>query len=1029
MKANAVKLSLFLLTFGLTLAPGLVGARAADPKPVDFIHEVLPIFKAACFDCHGPDKMKASLRLDVKSSALAGGENGPVIIAGHGDESPLVERLRETSPDERMPSKEKALPTAEIDLIRDWIDQGAIWPEPAALVVTDPAKHWAFQPLSRTAPPAVQDSAWGRTPVDNFILARLEANQLHPNPEAERGVLIRRAYLDLTGLPPTPEEVDAFVKDPAADAYSRLIDHLLASPHYGERWARHWLDTARFGESHGFEQDYDRPYAYWYRDFVIKALNENLPFDQFIRWQLAGDEFAPDNPWAMAATGFLGAGVFPTQLTEAEFEPARYDELDNMAATTGTAMLGLTIGCARCHDHKFDPIPSRDYYRFIATFAKTIRSDIELDFAPEKYRAEKARFDAAQSALVAARTAYERDELPARCEAWLKAAPLTGLAHPDWLILDLDGLTSQAGATLNKLADGSVLVTGKNPDHDTYTFTARVESTNLTGLRVEALADPSLVKGGPGRAGNGNFQFTDLHVTAMPSSGGGPPVEVKLVNPRATFEQNASLAVATVVDGDPHSGWAVDPKFGTNHAAVFQFQNPVQFPGGAQLKITLAFNGNTQHTIGRPRVSVATGSTTLPLAGESAPQSLTELFARLNPADGTTGLTETERQTVRNYYAPRDPGWQKLDAAVQEHLRAAPKPEVKKVMVTSEGYKPIPHHADDRGFPHFYAQTFFLKRGDTHQKGEEATPGFLQILNHAPDGDQHWQTKVPDGSRTSGRRRALATWMTDAQYGAGDLLARVAVNRVWQHHFGRGLVATPNDFGTQGARPTHPELLDWLAADFQQHGWDLQHLHRLIMTSAVYLQSGARDEARNKIDPDNQWLWHRDHQRLEAEAIRDSLLQVSGQLEDRLYGPGTLDETMHRRSIYFFLKRSQFIPILQLFDAPDPSVSTGSRVATTIAPQALLFMNNPNVRAYALALAHRLQTNADKSLAEAITQGYRLTVGRRPSTVEVKDATAFIERQRRTYETDPPPAASPLTLALADFCQVLFGLNEFIYLE
>ena len=1005
----------------------LPAASLPTGQKVDFFHEIQPILRESCYSCHGPEKQKGGLRLDSKVRAFQGGEDGPAIVPGHSEQSPLVSRLQSAKPDERMPKKADPFSAEKIALVRAWIDQGANWPESVPVTNVESTKHWAFQPFQRKDPPTVTNSTWGRTPIDRFILAKLEAKQIQPNPPVDRRRLVRRAYFDLIGLPPKPEEVEAFVADQSADAYARLLDRLLASPHYGERWARHWLDTARFGESFGFEQDYDRPYAYWYRDFVIKAFNDGMPFDQFIQWQLAGDEFEPENPWAMAATGFIGAGVFPTQLTEAEFEPARYDELDNMASTTGTAMLGLTIGCARCHDHKFDPITCGDYYKFISIFGKTIRGNVELDFDPEKSRKERSWFDQKHTALVAARDWFEREQLPVLFDQWLKSGHLTEKYPSDWMLMDLDQYRSEGGATLKAQSDGSVLVSGKSPDHDTYVFNGHSLSTNLSAIRIEAMADPSFVKGGPGRAGNGNFQFTDLKVSAAPLTGEGASIEVKLTNPKATFEQNADLAVAKVVDNDPHTGWAVDPRFGTNHAAVFQFAEPVGFAGGVRLTVTMAFNGNQKHTIGRPRVSLAAGSVPGQITGEPTDEGILRLLNRLFTEGDSLQLNAAERAQLFGWYRVRDSAWQRMESAVREHLASAPKPATQKVMVTSEGVKPIPHHADDRGFPHFYPQTYFLKRGDTLQKGQEMTPGYLAVLTHSPEGDRHWDQPVSSTSHTSGRRRALAKWITDPKYGAGDLLARVAVNRLWQHHFGRGLVATPNDFGTQGARPTHPELLDWLAADLQDHGWNLQRLHRLIMTSAVYLQGGEQDPARAQVDPENQLLWHWERHRLEAEAIRDSLLSVSGQLDERLFGPGTLDESMRRRSIYFFVKRSEFIPLLQLFDAPDPSVSVGNRVSTTTAPQALLFLNNPNVRTYARALAARLESAAAKSPADAVSAGYRLVLGRAPTAVEVADATRFLEHQEKGYSSEHPADAG--TLARADFCQVLFGLNEFIYLE
>ena len=495
------------------------------------------------------------------------------------------------------------------------------------------------------------------------------------------------------------------------------------------------MDVARFAESHGYEQDYDRPHAYPYRDFLIKAINADMPFDEFIRCQIAGDELHPDDPLAMTATGFLGAGAFPTQLTEKEFESARYDELDDMTGTIGNAILGLTIGCARCHDHKFDPIPTRDYYRFAATFTTTIRSEIELDL-----------------------------------------------------------------------------------------------------------------------------------------------------------------------------GYGDKPT---------------------------------------------------------------------------------------------------------------------KAMVTSEGFPHMKHHADGRGFPHFYKETHLLDRGDVKQKKEVVTSSFLQVLMRNGKDDSYWKVKPPTGwTRTSFRRASMAGWITDTQHGAGHLAARVIVNRLWQHHFGRGIVATPNDFGVQGERPTHPELLDWLATDLIHNGWKLKRLHKLLMTSAVYLQTAVADDERARIDPENFYHWRRTPRRLEAEAVRDAMLSVAGMLDEKMYGPGTLDQNMRRRSIYFFIKRSKLIPMMMLFDWPEHLVSIGRRSSTTIAPQALMFMNSPQGRSYAEGVAKRLQ---GKETALAIREGYRLTIGREPTEVEQKLTTEFITRQSEAYKQ--AGKGNGAELALIDFCQTLMSSNEFVYVE
>ena len=711
-----------------------------------FRDHVKPALVANCLDCHGGKATKADFDLSRRESLMASG----VLDAEKAEESYFYALIAHTE-EPKMPLKGDRLPDATRARIARWIDLGAPYDgplvAPAAIAEAEaPATDanpdrdfWSFRPLEVVAPPRLEgkgkDIGWARTPIDRFIRAKLEEKGLTPNPEASRRVLIRRATFDLTGLPPTPEESAAFEADPSPTAFEDLVDRLLEGPRYGERWARHWMDVARFAESHGYEQDYDRPYAYHYRDFLIRALNDDMPFDTFASWQIAGDELAPDEPMALAATGFLGAGAFPTQLTEAEFESARYDELDSMAATTGSAFLGLTVGCARCHDHKFDPIPAEDYYRLAANFTATIRSEIDVALEP-----------------------------------------------------------------------------------------------------------------------------------------GAEPV---------------------------------------------------------------------------------------------------------------------------------------------------------KMQVTSEGFPHTKHNADPRGFPHFYPETYVLQRGDVRNKAGVAEPGYLRVL--IPEGREaaDWRVEAPEGwDRTRFDRASLANWLTDPDGGAGHLLARVIVNRVWQHHFGRGIVATPDDFGLQGEAPSHPKLLDWLAADLIHQGWTLKRLHRLIMTSAVYRQDGSTDAERLAIDPTDVDLWRMAPRRLEAEAIRDAILAVSGGLDLRMAGPGTLDERMNRRSVYFFIKRSQLIPSLMLFDWPEHLVSIGRRSVTTTAPQALMFLNGPEVRRSAEGFATRLPGD---SVAEAVRLAYRIGFGREPRPSEVEQAADFVDAQSSAYARDGVP--HPRKLALVDFCQALLGMSEFIYIE
>jgi mono/diheme cytochrome c family protein len=998
-----------------------------------FQKEIRPLLTEHCVKCHGGEKTKGDFDLTTREGLLRGGADGPSVKLYDARSSRLFQLVSHAQ-EPHMPSKSDRLPDAALRQIAAWIDNGAPYDRPLVEgkgeakkdrgTITDRDRQWwAFQPLQRTEPPKVKTAKTARNSVDQFILARLEAAKLKLNPPADRRTLLRRASFNLHGMPPTPEAVDEFARDKSPDAWPRIVARLLDSPRYGERWARHWLDVARFAESSGFEHDNDRPNAYHYRDFVIKALNADMPYDQFVRWQIAGDEFAPDDPLALMATGFLGAGVFPTQITANEVERTRYDAMDDMLATTGTAMLGLTVGCARCHDHKFDPIPARDYYRMLATFTTTVRSDISLDLEPDESRRAKEAFDREHAPLVAALKSYEERELSPKFDAWISAgAPLS--APATWALLEATESKSKAGATFKKLDDGSYLAEGKNGDTDVYTLTGNTPDRDLRALRLEALAHSSMVKGGPGRADNGNIGLSRIRVFASPLAGG-ETNEVKLIRPRATFEQNSNtLSIASALDDNPKTGWAVDPKFGTNHAAIFEFEHPVGFEGGTRLRVRLEFELNTRHNIGRPRLAVTTAAAQ-GFDGDALPSGVAGLLAKIRGAGAKpAALAAADRLLLLNWWRASEPGWQALHSKVEAHARQAPKPKLTKVLICGEGHPALRMHTQGADF---FKETHFLHRGSTDLKKGVATPGFLQVLLREPELEKRWQWQPPAGAKFSGRRRTLANWMTDTDQGAGHLLARVIVNRLWQHHFGQGLVTTPNDFGAQGAKPTHPELLDWLAAELIRGGWRLKPLHQLLMTSAVYQQQAGADPAKVKADPANALLSRRHPQRLQAEAVRDSLLFVSGVLDTNMFGPGTLDQASRRRSIYFTVKRSQMIPAMQAFDAPEPLVSQGTRPTTTVAPQALLLMNSPHVRSWAAAFAQRLATTPEPSPAEAVARAYTLALNRPPTKSERADAVAFIEEQMLRYQTEQK--ADARQLALTDFAQVVLGLNEFIYVD
>jgi mono/diheme cytochrome c family protein len=968
-----------------------------------FQKQVKGILVENCVTCHGGDKVKGELNMVTREGLLKGGADGVVVVPFKGKESRLLRLVRHEE-DPNMPDKKPKLADEKIKALEEWIENGAPY-EGALLdgvkvakekgaVSDEDRKWWAFQPLKKVNVPEPPKGGTTYNEVDRFIAAKAAEKGLAISPKAERRVLIRRLYLDLLGLPPTPEEVAAFVEDKAPDAWDQLIDRTLASPHYGERWARHWLDVARFAESSGFEHDYDREGAYQYRDFVIRALNEDMPFDQFLRWQIAGDEFQPDNAMALAATGFLGSGVFPTQITANEVERTRYDAMDDMLSTTSLAFIGMTVGCARCHDHKFDPIPTADYYRLLSTFTTTTRSVVDLDVEPEITTAKKAKWAKEQAPLELDLAEYEIGLQP-KFEGWLRGgAKVDGAV---WTLLDLTRRESKAGATFKKMEDGSWLAEGKNGDHDEYTFKATLPDSpeggttyGVTGLKLEALSDPSLPKGGPGRADNGNIGLSRIRVFVGTN-------EVKIAKAVATFEQNANeLSIASALDDKPNTGWAVDPQFGKNHAAVFTFAEPIREAG--ELTVKLEFSLNTRHNIGRARLSVFTGAEPT-LDGEVLSPKIAEILA-----GDVSKISAEDRKELFAWWKRRDAGWNARESKLQAHAKLRPT-GLEKTLICGEGYTPLRMHTQGADF---FNETYLLRRGNTDAKQGVANQDFLQVMMRAPERGQHWKYEPPKGAKFSGRRRSLANWMTDLDEGAGAQVARVIVNRLWQHHFGQGIVATPNDFGHAGALPTHPELLDWLAGELVRNGWRLKPIHKLILTSATYQQNTMADGAKQAADPENKLFVRRLPRRLEGEALRDSVLAVTGALDPKMYGPGTKDETSVRRSIYFTVKRSQLVGSMVVFDMPEPLVSQAVRPTTTVAPQALFLMNAPEVREWSKDFAKRLE-NEPTPEAE-VKRAFLLAVGREPNETELKDSTEFLKKAE-----------------LTDFCQVVLGLNEFAY--
>jgi hypothetical protein len=847
-------------------------ALAAD-APVDFNRQIQPILERSCVKCHGAEKQKGGLRLDRGKEAFAAIDSGKqAIVAFKPDQSELIRRIT-SGADEIMPPKGDPLSAAEVALIRGWISQGANWPEvkvagsttrPEMIVTVEDRQHWSYVPLHQVNPPAVKDSHWGRTEIDRFILAALEAKNLHPNPIADRRTLIRRVYFDMLGLPPSPAEVDQFVADPSPDAYEKLVEHVLASSHYGERWGRHWLDVARYADSDGLETDADRPNAFHYRDFVIQALNRDMSYQQFVRWQLAGDEYEPDNAEAISATGFLtGAPCeFLTVPMEEEKLRLRFNELDDVAATTASAFLGLTLGCARCHDHKFDAIPTRDYYRIQCAFTTTSRDSVLLGTRAEvrKYKSEKAAWDG-------------------KLKAGQKKLD-------DWLAEQ------------------------KKP-----------------------------------------------HV-----------VEVRA----------AKIEALTINDDD---------------------------------KKTLKEQADSE-----------------------AGKKLAKKFEK--------SLTTSDEDFRKVFTDEQKAKWDELKKEVEAVKKAEPaKPQTALAIV------------DTKTEPE---KTYLLDRGNFYAKKEPLQVGFLSVLTNGKSPEEFYseaRSQVPTDHSTA-QRRAIAEWMTDCEHGAGALAARVMVNRVWQHHFGEGLVRTVNDFGVRAEPPSHPELLEYLAHQFVACGWHLKSLHRAILSSAVYMQSDAYQPQAAEIDPENRLLARRRPQRIESEILRDTILAVSETLNLEQFGPafkppiapeamqarntkdlypkGAKDTpATRRRTVYMFHKRVVQHPFMQAFDGPDASVSCGRRGTTTVAPQALELLNDNFIRDRATDFAKHLLEKKEASSESCIDNAFRLALSRAPTDAERQSSIAFIDRQmQRRGERDKSLASDENRLrAMTDFCQAIFGLNEFIYVD
>ena len=805
-RVNACSIS-FLLALGL-------GASAeANPAHDKFFEEkVRPLLSEHCFSCHGDSKQKSGLRLDSREGLLKGGKGGVVFVPERPEQSRLLLAVRYTDADLQMPPENRLTPQ-QVEVLEQWVKMGAPWPGNAALsplgkskrrtITPDDEAFWSFQKVKDVQPPAVEDGGWSRNDVDRFIFAKLAAEGLKPAPEAERRTLIRRLTLDLHGLPPTQQEIDAFVNDPSPGAYDALVDRLLASPRYGERWARQWLDLVRYAESDGYKQDAYRTNSWPYRDYVIKSLNADKPYDRFVLEQLAGDEIAPDDPEVMVATGYLRHQIY--EYNQADARQQWTAILNDLTDTTADVFLGVSLGCARCHDHKFDPILQTDYYRFQAFFTPVLpRNDLPLTTPQvrEKY---------AQALAV-----WEEKTRPIRA----RIAEIEGPAYEK----------------------------------------AKVEAINKFPLDIRDIVYKS-----PG-------QRTLLE------------------------EQLAQLAWRQVV----------------------------------------------------------------------------EKTANLNPK-----LPAKEKEE-----------YEALKKKLAEHEKDKPAPLLIGLTATDVAADAPP--------------TTVPGRSDAG----ELQPGYPVVLEKKGLRIPEFQ-KLPS---STGRRTALAQWITQPDH---PLTARVMVNRLWQGHFGQGIVATASDYGRLGDKPSHPELLDYLARRFVAEGWSLKKMHRLMVTSAAYRQDSRRlaPEIAKVKDPENRWLWKFSGRRMEAEQIRDSMLLASGELKPDGGGPA-VDGTEPRRSIYTKQTRNVRDPMLDVFDLPESFGSIAERHRTTTAIQALLMMNGDWPLKRAEAMAQRIAASGAKEPATMVEAAFRFAHGRMPSPRESDSAVAFLQRERAKITA--PQIAEKRTLTTED---------------
>ena len=992
----------------IALSVAIVAAPLASAAGTDerfFREKIEPLLRKHCFECHSHAvAIEGGLALDSRSGWAKGGTRGPAIVPGKPATSLLIKAVRRGDPKLRMPPDER-LSEAKIKLLIEWIKRGATDPRKPQRVSRpkgDPTNWWSLLPLKRPAVPSLATRGkFALNPIDAFVRRRLSQAALVPSPRADRRTLIRRLFFDLHGLPPTPEAVAEFVADTDPQAYERLVDRLLASPRYGERWARHWLDTVHFADSHGCEHDVFRPNAWRYRDYVIASFNRDTPWARFIREQLAADRFYPNKPQLTPALGFVAAG--PLELSRAGTAPVTFDYLDrdDMVTQTMAAFASTTANCARCHNHKFDPITQEDYYSLQAVFAGVGKGDVQFVASPAD---AKARRHWSNLLTIAKRGDQEKVLASQHAEVVNRWERTNKSSMAFWETLVPTKFASSGGATLRQLSDRSLLASGARPDKDTYTVTAPTSLRKLTAIRLDVLAHGSLPKKGPGRQDNGNLHLSEFEAFVL-QAGDAKPRPLKFSHATADWNQQG-WTISHALDGNAATAWGIYPKVGESHHAMFMLKKPLLLKPASQITVIVKQLHGKGHLIGRLKLFAT--SAAMPSAASVLPK-LVRIAVKLPPRKRSR-----QQQAAIASYA--------LRLHAEQQIARLPKSSLLSVYAVSKSYS----HGKKLNRPLVPKVVHVLGRGNIHKPGQVAAAGSLSAIKVLPG-----RFKLTDPGDEASRRAALANWLAASQ---NPLTWRSIVNRVWSYHFGRGLCDTPNDFGRMGSKPSHPELIDWLAAWFRDDAkGSLKQLHRLILLSATWQQQSRLDSQRLPIDAENRLLWRMNSRPLDAESFRDAVLQISGRIDLTMGGPGIQQFTQSkgqqltpklrysafdwshptaaRRSIYRVVWRGIADPFMESLDFPDLGQLSPKRGFSVSALQALTVFNNDFVLHHSQVLAKKLKADHAKH-KDQLRQAFRLVFLREPGKRQLAALLTYARQH-----------------GLAASCRVLFNSNEFIFVD